>query len=744
LVFGCQKETNLSEVNQIETTENNSTNTFANANSENEFALTVENFFNPIYVRDYLKMPSKRIVVSDGIVNLMEEIFTSNYNNIIINQIGNFYGMPCWSCSEHDPNFDNFSMTPIYDLHRNTLTAIIIAKHDESPINMEIIDRNVLNKFFDSGNPRHLYIQGVFSFFDLKINRGDTNQATQRGGVCQPNSGTGWCYCSDASGYCGTSGAPPCTSGCGQIYEPGGYQGDDWGPVPFRAQIKDANGLYFTAAPSNIFPPAPTWNDIGASWGINLNAFDDVLNPNDTSFPPLEGNGIPGNNTTITDDVPTFNLQQAIQLLQIQVISFINHYNLDYTPEEMEQIVTLQACGVLSVSDFFLCASYQLINDILTIHTQLDLNDAERIYLWENFELFPIIQNLIDEEGIDYASDITKAYIQIALSPNSNMSWNDVITTYDFLKTLEPDLTGNQFDWYLENLPFLKGITDLQNSNLTEEEKTVAIYNHIVDNNFDPLALEIGGEHSTNESSGLWDWEEFTRARVWEIANPYKNQLIQEFPNKIQVINDLFPARVLGQAFEETCLEALSIPHYNIVPPSSFGHTYTKRPDGFFYRPVYDGFDVFQQPCIVEIKMVANTSPSYTFGITEQLEEFILYLNNETYKRDESLLGGLLLILPAGVPVDDIIGATAAASNVPFLISRVETDSDNPQQLYVDFPECVNFHLLNYDGLLFKFLGDTVLKYSLERNFEDGEFEKDEALWDLQKHTEIFIQSHLD
>jgi hypothetical protein len=52
--------------------------------------------------------------------------------------------------------------------------------------------------------------------------------------------------------------------------------------------------------------------------------------------------------------------------------------------------------------------------------------------------------------------------------------------------------------------------------------------------------------------------------------------------------------------------------------------------------------------------------------------------------------------------------------------------------------------LLNYDGLLFKFLGDTVLKYSLERNFEDGEFEKDEALWDLQKHTEIFIQSHLD
>jgi len=59
-ITSCKKDGNFSEKDQVQSIPIADSNT---SNFETNFELTVENFFNPIYVRKYLEMPSNRIVV---------------------------------------------------------------------------------------------------------------------------------------------------------------------------------------------------------------------------------------------------------------------------------------------------------------------------------------------------------------------------------------------------------------------------------------------------------------------------------------------------------------------------------------------------------------------------------------------------------------------------------------------------------------------------------------------------------
>lgn len=359
------------------------------------------------------------------------------------------------------------------------------------------------------------------------------------------------------------------------------------------------------------------------------------------------------------------------------------------------------------------------------------------------------IANYIQQGGA-YELSLATDYISLLIGNNTNLGFKEFKKIYQFLDDMKDDLTTAQYDWFLENIDILNEINNINNSSLPDEEKYEAIYNVIVAENIDPTSLNPS-PIIDNNSPGTWpftNWEEFTPAKIWEVAADIKADLIAEFPNKVQVINGLFAARVLGTAFEESSLASLGIPLYNQALPGN----YTARPDGFSNVPIGNNEtgEIYYQPLIIDAKMRSSTSPIYVFDYNsspEQRNQFLQYLDyleeNSEYN-ETSAGGGLYLTLPAGVIISEaMVIEFATDKNIGLYISRAEIDQDDPTKIRISDPLLINWEGLNYESHFFSFLGKGFMSWALQRILTQEKFNYDKVDFDLQKHADIFKITHL-
>lgn len=448
-VTSCKKDTALTPQEFPSENSNppqdNST-TINSLDGNPKLELTVENFFNATYVRDYLDLKIDRVLVSDQIFDVMEGINESEYNKEVVSQVGFFYGMPCWSCAEIDPNFNEYSIVPIVSLPDAVITGIILTNHESNPIEIELVDRKNLEKNYDPNNLRHEYLQMVFSFFDNLISKTNSEgQVDSRENIClfNPDGGMGaFCACSETGevciggtlpagdqGDCGT--CPGQTSNNGGGSNGGGFIIIDLGNYPnwnfgdFGSNGGDSTGGGGSGGSVNI--PNPTWGDLDFTWDdIDPSTFE-AVDPNDTSFPPVESSG--NNNTNTLDNVSQYNLSQLEQLYKIRILNFINTYQLPYLEQDLTDMGLFTSCALASsAADFFECGKYHLISSIFS---NLNLTGSENYYIFDHFDpLFNQVVNIVAEEGDDYASDAVKAFISLNSIPNTNMDWLEFLDLY--------------------------------------------------------------------------------------------------------------------------------------------------------------------------------------------------------------------------------------------------------------------------------------------------------------------------
>lgn len=447
-VTSCKKDTAITPQGLPPENTDSSLDNSVTVNSLDEIPvleLTVENFFNATYVRDYLDLKIDRVVVSDQIVDVMEGINVSEYNKGIVSQIGFFYGIPCWSCAEIDPNYNEYSIVPIVSLPDAKVTGIILTNHESIPIGIELVDRKNLDRNFNPDNLRHQYLQMVFSFFDNLISMSNSSgQVDSRENVCifHDYEGFGsWCSCSVTGAVCqggtqnaqtaadcgtcpnetGNTGGGGSSNGSGPIIiDLGSYPNWNFGDFGSNGG-GEGNGGGGNGDTNNI--PNYSWNDLNFTWDdLDLSTFE-AVNPDDTSFPPVEGSG---NNTNTLDNVSQYNLSQLEQLYKVRILNFINTYELPYLEQDLTDMGLFTSCGLAnSATDFFECSQYHLISSVFA---NLNLTGNENYYIFDHFNpLFNQVVNLVAEEGVSYASGAVKAFIFLNSVPNTNMVWNDFL-----------------------------------------------------------------------------------------------------------------------------------------------------------------------------------------------------------------------------------------------------------------------------------------------------------------------------
>lgn len=388
----------------------------------------------------------------------------------------------------------------------------------------------------------------------------------------------------------------------------------------------------------------------------------------------------------------------------------------------------------------------------LTSTLGLDLDDFGITSLY-NTNYWSAVISYLESNTSTYDLELVTTFMDMNKKGTleDGMTFGEFVETYNFLEDMKDDLTTAQYDWFLLNIDVLNEINNFNNSSLPEEQKYESIYNVIVAENIDPTSLNPS-PIINNNSPGTWpftDWEEFTPAKIWTVAADTKAALIAEFPNKVQVINGFFAARVLGTAFEESSLASLGIPLYNQALP---GNSYTRKPDGFTTFPQIDlnTTEIHNQPMIFDAKMRSSVSPTYVFKYNssddqrEQFLEYLDFLEENTYLNETSASGGLYLTLPAGVEIsEEMVINFASDKNISLFISRAEIDQDDPTKIRITEPELINWEDLNYDSHAFSFLGKGFMRWAMEELLPEQMFNYDKVDFDLQKFADLFKVSHL-
>lgn len=540
-IVGCQKDDDALASPSQNNVSPSTSNATTEIRSDGRFEISPENFFNPIYIRETFQLPGERIVASEKIVTTIEELSRSQYASTMTQQIANFYGLPCWSCAEVSPRYDEFTITPIVSSSAQ-VTALLIAKLDTNPVNFELIDREVMNSYFDGGNARHLYIKDLFDIFDgqLELRGSGENSATQRSGSCKQSGTSTWCICPGTGQGCGMTlyydngeverivchdcdGFPPTV----------GDTNKDGGPMPEKVNWLSTlgggsgSGGYVTINGVNIqVNVIPNWEDLINNWGLDMTDFEET-NSEDTSFPPVQGDGGNPWETATTGDIPAFNLNQAIQLIQMQIINFINIFNLPYTPEQLGEIVTLEQCGALLYPPFEGCASYHVMNFVFS-QFSMNFTNEEKFIIWS--ELFPIwhkFEALIDEKGAAYAENAISVFIAANANPSFSIEWDDFIVKFDNVKNKlgSLNLSKNEIAFLILKDDIVNSIDSfLENTQLTLNEE-----NDIASDHVDLLMSNPDYFEFTQDVSIIppWMWVFFK-----EIAVELAIELIKkQFPN---------------------------------------------------------------------------------------------------------------------------------------------------------------------------------------------------------------------
>ena len=241
------------------------------------------------------------------------------------------------------------------------------------------------------------------------------------------------------------------------------------------------------------------------------------------------------------------------------------------------------------------------------------------------------------------------------------------------------------------------------------------------------------------------EWADLTPLKIWELAGPIKQDLKSRYPSQSSKIDDWFPCRVLGVAFERAVLNSLAIQNNTASLPG-----YSSIPDGLVTRKITDFPNgQFWIPNVIEVKGRFSTGPNPIFdysGQQLQLQDYLNYLQGVAY--NSTLAHGLYLILPSGVTLGQNIVNQANAQNIPIFFSTVEQNKDIPNEIRVKPLDFVNVSNIDRSDLLFNFLPDFVVEIAVRRQFQNSNYSNPKlryinATLDIQQAANDFEVSYL-
>lgn len=198
-------------------------------------------------------------------------------------------------------------------------------------------------------------------------------------------------------------------------------------------------------------------------------------------------------------------------------------------------------------------------------------------------------------------------------------------------------------------------------------------------------------------------WEEqhnegwFTRPldanRIWQLADNVKARLLDDYPEKAALINQLFPCRVLGPALENAVLESLGRNNFASTNSSALLPGLSRKPDGYHKVLLNGASPAGYYHTFTEVKGVFSTAQNPVFDYSNQMGQFTDYI---TWLRDNKYQGivpnEFYLVLPAGVAVDENLITTASNANIQFIVSGLEQSLFNEEEIRVSKPVCQNFN----------------------------------------------------
>jgi hypothetical protein len=325
-----------------------------------------------------------------------------------------------------------------------------------------------------------------------------------------------------------------------------------------------------------------------------------------------------------------------------------------------------------------------------------------------------VITQFLDNENFSPEAQLTANTLQeIKLNSNGELTLSELIDVLNAFELYFDDPLGNGDE----------------------------LINAMFENGVNPLAINAQDDAIIEESAPpappAPPGTPMTPDVFWQKAGSIKQALLDKYPGKSSTINNFFPCRVLGPAMEEAVLNSLGIPKNTSTANSSI-------PDGWISFPVYD--DLLPPSGglasnLIEVKGRFGSSFDYSNQMT-QLQNYLNYLQTNTFMANSTIAHGLYMILPDGVSLSSNVISLATSQNVPILLSGVELGSNNVNNFRVQDLEFINVSSLNRSRHLFSWLPDLAWEYAIKQRMRQ-KLSYQNTLIDFQKHANAFETSYL-
>jgi len=561
-LFSCTEEINHhDEVNFIP-------NTTRNANKS-----TSENsFYDFDYVANHFGVGLKDTFDLQYSRQVLRLITRNPVRDIIQFEFPSLYGYPAWSLSRADMKSGKdylTVLTPIYKIDEQISNSTLVTKvgFDGKIKTLFLYDHK---KFTDAQwavfEPYH---NELTSPVDGGSADGGGGSVFSRNNPCKVANCNGWCMVSEGQcvyldggvfKYCGI----PCGGS--------GNGGDETIDGPLVTNIYEGGSA---SSGSSVF--------LGFGY---INSFPPLINPNETYWSEFSGafSWVSGNEIDENDPFPfpedgftssdiydplygTINLMDPYALYLLQLTGFIDHYGLSASFEDIDAMLPDICKGLLS-PDFYNCARYSLVNELVTSHN-LQLTSKEKWFLFNNFEQYEAISSFLANQDSDAASASASIYLGLADAQYLDLSYEqahnslyagkialiiknkleglgmddhasmDPSSWYLLIKKEVNRIGGNVLDAYLEAserafnefwnkiitplkttmAPVLASIGDQFPSNPEEWQAMMAV--------FGPMLLELGLDIGTDFIPIVGEVKSFTKAGLALSDGNYADAVIE-------------------------------------------------------------------------------------------------------------------------------------------------------------------------------------------------------------------------
>jgi len=341
-------------------------------------------FYDQLYVYDLLNIQSNRTGTYPFVDDVMAFLQNHADSESMLEGFRSENIFPCWNCSEPEIfDYSNYYI-PFYDLDDARLKGILIAQERENAKSFYYLSKSLVTQIVSvRTEPYSQYWHGIMEYFDLDSypNNRDvvfasmTIPCTMESGVCGCGPDRISCTFDDFTSD------PPCHKGrC-----PSGIGGDgsgtekidiwefyDWvhgddnggGDITGGNNNDNSNNSGSGGNNNNNSNSRPDWNE-------NCDSFDGSFSAGTI----LEEGG----ETVLDESTGLIALDELEKLYEMQVTSFINEYNLPYTPQELMALAG-EKCAVSNATQVKTCLKCYFISP-------LGLSSQDSWSLAEDFDI---------------------------------------------------------------------------------------------------------------------------------------------------------------------------------------------------------------------------------------------------------------------------------------------------------------------------------------------------------------------